>query len=89
MTGPKHLSSLFKNLYEGVPWIDVNIVDTLKDVSAQQAHKRVLTNCNTIWEITNHLIHWRMNVLQRVQGKIMITPVNNYIEEIEANTDEA
>ncbi len=35
-------------------------------------------HCNTVWEIVNHIISWRENVLQRLQGKIMITPDNNY-----------
>ena len=82
MNETKRISSLFKKLYDGSPWIDINITSVLQNISAEQASKRVLKNCNTIWEITNHLIDWRLNVLQRVQGKTNKTPGNNYIETI-------
>jgi uncharacterized damage-inducible protein DinB len=89
MTTRDRLISLFDKLYQGSPWIDVNIKETLKDITAVQASKRVLKDCNTIWEITNHLVQWRLNVLQRVQGKIMTTPAHNYIQRITENSDEA
>lgn len=89
MTTRARLISLFDKLYQGSPWIDVNIKETLKDITAVQASKRVLKDCNTIWEITNHLLQWRLNVLQRVQGKIMTTPAHNYIQRITENSDEA
>jgi uncharacterized damage-inducible protein DinB len=82
MTETKRISSLFNKLYDGSPWIDINITSVLKNISVEQASKRVLKNCNTIWEITNHLIDWRINVLQRVQGKIIKTPGNNYFEPV-------
>ena len=82
MNETKRISSLFKKLYNGSPWIDINLTSVLQNISAEQASKRVLKNCNTIWEITNHLIDWRLNVLQRVQGKIIETPDNNYIEPV-------
>ncbi len=74
---------LFEDLYDGSPWIDVTLIGTLENVTAEQASWRVLPNRNTIWEIVNHLISWRLNVLQRVQGKVLITPDNNYIAVIE------
>ena len=82
MTETKRISSLFKKLYDGSPWIDINITSVLQNISAEQASKRVLKNCNTIWEITNHIIDWRINVLQRVQGKTIKTPDNNYFEAV-------
>jgi uncharacterized damage-inducible protein DinB len=82
MNETKQISSLFKKLYDGSPWIDINITSVLQNLSAEQASKRVLKNCNTIWEITNHLIDWRLNVLQIVQGKTIKTPDNNYFEPI-------
>jgi uncharacterized damage-inducible protein DinB len=74
--------SLFKKLYNGSPWIDINISSVLKNVSTEQASKRVLKNCNTVWEITNHLIGWRLDVLERVQGKTVASPENNYFEPV-------
>ena len=83
------LISLFQKLYNGSPWIDVNLVATLSKITAGQAQKKALPNANSIWEITNHLISWRKNVLQRVQGKQINTPDNNYFEPVKENSDKA
>jgi uncharacterized damage-inducible protein DinB len=81
--------SLFEKLYNGDPWIDVNIVGVLHKISAEQASKKVSANANSIWEITVHLIHWRLNVLERVAGKTIETPDNNYFEPVKDNSNKA
>ncbi|HOY04799.1 MAG TPA: DinB family protein [Saprospiraceae bacterium] len=78
MTDQQRLSALFQNLYNGHPWIDVTLSGVLENIPAEKALQRV-GSCNTIWEIVNHLIRWRENVLQRVQGSVLKTPANNYI----------
>ncbi|MDI9355684.1 MAG: DinB family protein [Chitinophagaceae bacterium] len=88
MTESKRLVTLFQNLYNGNPWIDVNIISSLQKLTAAQVSKRILPNCNSIWEITNHLICWKENVLQRLQGEIIKTPYHNYVQEIKSNSDE-
>ena len=82
MQETERIIKLFDDLYDGSPWIDVTLIGTLENVTAEQAMKRPLPNRNSIWEIVNHLISWRLNVLQRVQGKVLITPDNNYIAAI-------
>lgn len=85
----ERLVSLFENLYDGYPWLGVNIKSTLKGITAQKASTRYLANCNSIWEIVNHLISWKINVLQRLRGEVITTPDNNYIEEITNTSEEA
>lgn len=85
----ENIISLFVKLYNGSPWIDVNILDTLKVISAQQAATKVLPNCNSIWQIVDHMVSWRENVLQRVQGKVLKTPANNYVETISDTSEKA
>jgi len=82
MTESVRLINLFKKLYNGSPWIDVNIVATLSNITTEQAQKKLLPKANTIWEITNHLISWRINVLQRLHGQMITSPENNYFEEV-------
>lgn len=89
MTEPERLSGLFSDLYNGQPWIEVTLLSTLENISAEQAQKRAWTNCNTIWEIVRHLIRWRQNVLQRVQGQVIKTPGNNYIEPVQDTSEAA
>lgn len=85
----ERIINLFENLFNGDPWIDVTIQKTLHKISAPQAAAKVLSNCNSIWEIVNHMISWRKNVLQRLQGKIMTTPDHNYIEPVVDTSQEA
>ena len=64
------ISKLFADLYSGDPWIGVNLVDSLKNVSPEQASRKVGAH-NSIWEILNHIIAWRLNVLERVKGQVL------------------
>src|SRR5436189_3736747 len=89
MKETKRIISLFEKLYEGSPWIDINITATLANITAQQAATRVFPKSNTIWEIVNHLISWRLNVLKRIQGKVIKTPENNYFEPVVDSSDAA
>lgn len=83
------IKSLFEKLYDGHPWIDVNLLHTLAPLTAQQAAARVIPQLNTIWEIMNHLISWRKNVLQRIQGSVITTPDNNYVEPVKNTSEKA
>jgi len=83
------IAKLFEDLYNGSPWIDVTIVPSLKNLSAQQANERLYPDWNTIWEITNHMISWREAVLQRVQGKILASPSNNFIQIVKNTSEDA
>jgi uncharacterized damage-inducible protein DinB len=89
MNEQQRITSLFEKLYNGDPWIDLNITSILSSINADGASRRVLSNCNTIWEITNHLISWRQNVLQRVEGNILKTPSHNYFVEVKDTSDRA
>ncbi|HET7361908.1 MAG TPA: DinB family protein [Salinimicrobium sp.] len=82
------ISQLFKDLNDGSPWLGVNINETLEEISAEQASKRIAEGRNTIWEIVNHMAAWRLNVLERIQGKTIANPSHNYILPVE-NTSEA
>lgn len=85
----ERIIALFENLFNGDPWIDVTIMATLQKLSGSQAAAKVLPDCNSIWEIVNHMISWRKNVLQRIQGKILTTPSNNYFEMVDDTSQDA
>lgn len=87
MIETKRIKKLFEDLYQGSPWIDVTIMDTLKSITAEQASRKITPKRNSIWEIVNHMIAWRENVLLRVQGNEIITPNNNYFVEIKDTSD--
>lgn len=83
------LAKSFADLYHGDPWIDVTIMDTLAPITAAQAAQKVIPNWNSIWQIVNHLISWRLNVLRRLQGETMVSPADNYFEPVQDTSDAA
>ena len=87
MKETERISKLFADLYNGSPWIGVVIVPTLKKLTAKQAARRIYKDWNTIWEITNHLISWRENVLRRVQGDVIKSPSHNYVQPVKDTSD--
>lgn len=83
MKETNRIVKLFEDLFDGNPWIDVTIINTLKNIPANQAAKKVTPARNSIWQIVNHMIAWRENVLLRIQGNEIVTPNNNYFTEVE------
>lgn len=88
MKESQRISGLFSNLYNGEPWIDITLTDSLHAISHQKAAQKY-RDCNSIWEIVNHIIAWRENVLQRVQGKVISTPNHNYFQPVPDISEEA
>jgi uncharacterized damage-inducible protein DinB len=89
MEEKERIISLFEKLYNGEPWIDVPIQRTLSRITARQANYRPLPNCNTIWEIVNHLIDWKATIQKRLSGINIETPANNFISPILDPSDSA
>lgn len=76
------ITKLFDDLYNGEPWIDVNLFGTIKKLSAKQAAKKVSPKYNSIWEIVNHIIKWKVHILKRIQGVQLYVTGNNYFEKV-------
>lgn len=80
---------LYTDLFEGDPWLDVNIISTLEAIDATLAARRVAEGRNTIWEIVNHLTSWRKNILERIRGNFIPAPEHNFILPVEDVSEEA
>ncbi|MWB96020.1 DUF1572 domain-containing protein [Flavobacterium sp. GA093] len=78
MKESNRISDLYQSIYNGNPWLEVTLAKTLENVTAEQAYRKINPNLNTIWEIVTHLIQWRRNILERMQGAVIITPDHNY-----------
>ncbi len=83
------ITQLFEDLFDGDPWLDINILGTLQTVTAEKASKKISPIPNSIWEIVNHMIEWRFNVLQRIQGKVLESPGDNYFKPVSNNSEAA
>lgn len=88
MTELQRIKKLLSDHFDGSPWLDVNIVDTLKGIPASKAVRKI-GNHNSIWQIVNHMIAWREGILKRVKGEFFPSPENNFIEEIKDISEEA
>lgn len=82
MKEAERIAGLLQDIYNGVPWLDVTWMGTLDKITAEKAAKKVAPQWNSIWEIVNHIIRWRQNVLQRVQGSLTKSPADNYFAPI-------
>ena len=89
MKETKRIRKTFESIYTGTPWLEITLADTLKDITAEQAAKKAGENVNSIWEITNHIISWRKNILQRVNGEVIETPEHNYFMHVADTSDKA
>jgi uncharacterized damage-inducible protein DinB len=83
------ISALIAAIYDGHPWLDVNIMDNLSKLSWQKTGLKAHPRLNSIWEIVNHMISWRLNVLRRVQGEVIITPADNYFAPVSDQSEKA
>lgn len=81
MTQLQRLQKLFEDHYNGNPWLDVSILDTLHDITAKEAATSI-KGLNSIWQILKHMMEWRKTNMKRVNGKIVTAPSDNYINEI-------
>ncbi|MDH7462916.1 DinB family protein [Chitinophagaceae bacterium 26-R-25] len=57
------------DVHNGVNWTEVNIADTLKDVSFEMAVKQTKASKNTIASLLYHLTFYNDVMLKRLKGK--------------------
>ena len=88
MDNVKRIKKLLGDHYNGVPWIDITIMGTLRSITAKQAAIKI-GGLNSIWQIVNHMISWRNALIGRVKDKPVAYPNNNYIAEIKNTTPKA
>ncbi|SDG02496.1 DinB family protein [Chitinophaga filiformis] len=64
---------------EGENWTDVNVMDSLKDITVQEATLKTKASPNTIASLVNHLIYWNRVMIQRINGiKVNIPDINGF-----------
>ncbi|MEO8514939.1 MAG: DinB family protein, partial [Ignavibacteria bacterium] len=81
MDNINRIKKLLNDHFDGTPWIDHNIIDTLRSVSAKKAAVKE-GELNSIWQIVNHMIAWREALIGRVKDKPIPTPDNNFISDV-------
>ncbi|MBK7038171.1 MAG: DinB family protein [Bacteroidetes bacterium] len=79
MNESQRIKKLFFDLYDGNPWTAIKLTDLLSGISAEQAALRPIKNANTIWQLVQHCVGWRENVLRKIQGDFFKSPEDNYL----------
>jgi uncharacterized damage-inducible protein DinB len=69
LTEVARISAELQRMYEGPAWHGPGVLESIKDVTAEQANARVAANAHTIYEITHHIAAWIGEVRSRLQGK--------------------
>ena len=64
MTEKENLIYLLKQIHDEQPWHGDSLKKVLDGLTAEQAAARPIANCHTIWEITQHMINWRMYAIK-------------------------
>lgn len=67
MKQTKHLEKHFKSLFFGGNWSDVNIKDTIEDITLTQAKTKV-KDCNTIAALVFHINYYIEGILPVFDG---------------------
>ena len=78
----KRLKKLLKDHFNGDPWMDVQILGSLKGLSAKNAARNIY-GLNSVWQIVYHMTCWRETLLQRAEGKRIPSPEDNYFVPLE------
>jgi uncharacterized damage-inducible protein DinB len=72
---------------EGGNWTDVNIADTIRDISVEEANRRTPASPNTIASLLYHLSYWNRVMMQRMKGVKVAVPESNGFDVPELRTD--
>ncbi len=73
------IKKLFSDLYNGTPWTEIKLVPIVQDLTAEQAAQKPIPNANSIWQLVQHCIGWRENVLRKLNGAHFLSPEDNYL----------
>ena len=88
MNSTNLIAEHIKQVYEGDNWTDVNIDDTIRNISWHQAQQKTNASPNTIASLLHHLYYWNGVMMQRLKGSNPSTPGTNGYNVGELKTDE-
>lgn len=89
MNIPFQIAQHLLQVTEGDNWTDVNIADTIKDVSVEEATHRTEASPNTIASLLHHLSYWNRVMIQRINGIKPEIPESNGYDVPILKTDQA
>lgn len=85
MTEINRIVQLFEVLQHGDCWVGTNFRDALKGVDGERAIRLVPNSRNSIWLLVAHLIHWRLVVVNRLNGSDALPVVPDFRLPVEVS----
>jgi hypothetical protein len=73
----EHIARHIIDVHEGDNWTEVNLNDTLKDISMAEAQIQTVASANTIASLLHHLTYWNRVMVQRLSGINVNIPEEN------------
>lgn len=89
MSETRRIAQLFADWHDQKPWTEITLVDILEGVTAEMAAAHPIPGANSIWQLVQHCLGWRDNVLRKLQGEMFESPDDNYLSEPGDTTPEA
>jgi len=71
MSEISRISDQLRRAINGEAWHGPAVMEALKDVTAEQAHKKPIESAHSIWEIVLHITAWHQAVTQRLEGYVV------------------
>lgn len=75
------------DVYQGGNWAEVNVTDTLKDVTLAEANTVTAASVNTIATLVNHLTFWNRAMTARLNDIDMDIPETNGYDDPRLTTE--
>jgi uncharacterized damage-inducible protein DinB len=78
-----------KRAFEGEAWHGPSVLETIENISSQQAAARPLKGIHSIWEIVLHIEAWERAILRRLRGDRAQLPTEEDWPSVAATSDAA
>ena len=89
MQEPQRIAQLYADWYTGNPWSCIRLTDILRDITPEMAAAHPIPGANSIWQLVQHCLGWRANVLRKLQGEVFESPQDNYLGPLTDTTPSA
>lgn len=81
MSESHRIAKLFSDWFDQKPWTEITLTALLEDITPEMAAAHPVPGANSIWQLVQHCLGWRQNVLLKLQGAVFTSPEDNYLSE--------
>ncbi len=81
MSESHRIAKLFSDWFDQKPWTKITLTALLEDITPEMAAAHPVPGANSIWQLVQHCLGWRQNVLLKLQGAVFTSPEDNYLSE--------